>query len=339
MSSTRSSIRASGINDAVVNLPIADGQGQSGDEQTANSGAVAVAVSKPQAPAAIAQKPAVEQSRVWRRFKQHRLGPIGGVVVGLLVLVAIFARWVAPHDPNYVDLSQAEQPPSAHHLLGTDLAGRDVLSRTIFGGQVSLVVAFVAVTISTTLGTLLGVVSGYYGGWVDSVIGRLVDTLMAFPSFVLIITVASVLGPSLLNTMLIIGLLGWTGLYRLVRAQVFSLREMDYVVAAKSMGVSDWMLVTRHLIPNTLAPVIVSTAFGIGGAILTESSLSFLGLGVLPPTSTWGTMLNELQGLYYVQSTPWLWVPPGLAIMLTVLSVNFLGDGLLKALNPAGDSR
>src|SRR5579859_1718916 len=330
------STRGSGTNEAAVTLPLADGQHQ--PEEPASL-ASAAAVAEPGWRASPAVLPKREQSRAWRRFKQHRLGPIGGFVLGLLILIAIFAHWIAPYDPNYVDLRNAEQPPSGEHPLGTDLAGRDVLSRTIFGGQISLAVAFVAVTISTTLGTFLGVISGYYGGWVDAVIGRAVDTLMAFPSFVLIITVASVLGPSLLNTMLIIGLLSWTGLYRLVRAQILSLRDIDFITAAKAVGLSDWMLVIRHLIPNTLGPVVVSTAFGIGGAILTESSLSFLGLGVLPPTSTWGTMLNELQGLYYVQSTPWLWVPPGVAIMLTVLSVNFLGDGLLKALNPAGDNR
>jgi peptide/nickel transport system permease protein len=255
----------------------------------------------------------------------------------VLGLLAVGAPWVAPHNPNFLDLSARELPPSLAHPLGTDLAGRDVLSRTIYGGRVSLAVALVAVSISTTLGTTLGMISGFYGGRVDAVIGRLVDVLMAFPGLVLIITVASVLGPSLLNTMLIIGLLSWTGLYRLVRAQIYALRHQDFVTAAHALGVPDWMIIVRHLIPNTLAPVVVSAAFGIASAILTESGLSFLGLGVTPPTATWGTMLYDTQSLFYVENTPWIWIQPGLALMFTVLSVNFLGDGLLKALNPAGD--
>ena len=268
------------------------------------------------------------QSQSWREFKRHRLAVLGALVIIALVLIAAFAPWLAPRDPNYVDLPQRVQPPNASYILGTDRAGRDVLSRTMYGGRISLAVGLVAVTISTSIGTILGVASGFYGGVTDAILGRVVDALLAFPGMVLIITTASVLGPSIVNTVFIIGFLSWPGLYRLVRAQVLALREQDFVMAARAIGVPDRRLLLRHLIPNTLGPVIVSATFGIAGAILTESSLSFLGLGVSAPHASWGSMLEVAQSLYNVQHTPWIWIPPGVCILLTVLSVNFVGDAL-----------
>ena len=279
-----------------------------------------------------------QESRAWREFKRNRLGILGAFILLLLVLIAALAPWIVPRDPNRLDLSIKEQPPSAEFWLGTDQAGRDLLSRTIYGGRISLLVAVVAVAISTSTGTILGVVSGLYGGLVDVALGRVVDALLAFPSLVLIITVASVLGPSIANTILIIGFLSWTGLYRLVRAEVLSLREQEFIIAARAIGVPIHRQIFRHLIPNALAPVVVHTTFGIAGAILTEAGLSFLGLGVPPPTASWGNMLQSAQSLYNIQQTPWIWIPPGIAIMITILCVNFVGDALLRALNPSGES-
>ena len=270
------------------------------------------------------------ESRTWRLLRADTLGVVGAMVLISLVLVAVLAPLLAPCDPNHVDLSIREAPPSGSHMLGTDQAGRDVLSRTIYGARISLSVAVVAVAISTTIGTILGVASGYYGGIVDAILGRLVDALLAFPGLVLIITVASVLGPSIVNTMMLIGLLSWPGLYRLVRAQTLALRERDFVMAARAIGATGWRIILRHLIPNTLGPVVVSATFGIAGAILTESSLSFLGLGVSAPAASWGSMLQVTENLYNVSYTPWIWIAPGVSILLTVLSVNFLGDALRR---------
>ena len=269
-------------------------------------------------------------SRGWRLVRADPLAVVGAAVLVVLLFAAILAPWLAPCDPNYVDLSLREAPPSTSHILGTDQAGRDVLSRTIYGSRISLSIAIVAVSISTAIGTVLGVVSGYYGGVVDALLGRLVDALLAFPGLVLIITVASVLGPSIVNTMLIIGLLSWPGLFRLVRAETLALRERDFVLAARAIGATNRRLILHHLVPNTLGPVVVSATFGIAGAILTESSLSFLGLGVSAPAASWGSMLQVAESLYNISHTPWIWIPPGLAILVTVLSVNFLGDALRR---------
>ena len=278
-----------------------------------------------------------QESRAWREFKRNRLGVVGAVLLILLVLIVALAPILAPRDPNRLDLYIKEQPPSAEYILGTDQVGRDVLSRMIYGGRISLTVAVVAVAISTSVGTVLGVVSGFYGGFVDGALGRVVDAFLAFPSLVLIITVASVLGSSIVNVILIIGLLSWTGLYRLVRAETLSLREQDFIVAARAIGVPIRRQIFRHFIPNALAPVVVHATFGIAGAILTESALSFLGLGVPPPTASWGNMLQSARSLYNIQQTSWMWIPPAIGILLTVLCVNFIGDALLRAVNPSGE--
>jgi peptide/nickel transport system permease protein len=271
---------------------------------------------------------------VWRRFRRHKLAMIGIVVLLLLVLLAVGAPWVAGQDPYVVDLRAYRNPPSADHILGTDSSGRDVFARLLYGARISLSVGVVAVSVYTALGLLLGSLAGYYGGWVDSFLMRLADVVMAFPSLVLIITIASVVGPSIYNVMLVIGLLGWPPTARIVRGMFLSLRKREFVVAAQASGVGNPRLIWRHLVPNVLAPVIVSATYGMASAILIEAGLSFLGLGVQPPTASWGNMLNAAQSISILETMPWLWVPPGMMIAITVLSLNFMGDGLRDALDP-----
>lgn len=272
--------------------------------------------------------------RTWQAFRRHKLAVLGMAVFAVLAFAAIFAPFVATHDPYRVDLLAAGQPPSRDHWLGTDEVGRDVFSRLVFGARVSLSVGLVAVTIYTLLGTVLGAISGYFGGLADGVIQRLTDTVMCFPPLIIIIAAVSIVGPSIWNVMLIIGVLTWTGTCRLVRAQFLSLREQEFVEAARAVGVNDLRLIFRHVLPNAIAPVIVSATFGIAAAILTEAGLSFLGLGVQPPTPSWGNLINLAQSASILQQMPWLWAPPGLLIAVAVLSINFIGDGLRDALDP-----
>jgi peptide/nickel transport system permease protein len=271
---------------------------------------------------------------VWRRFKRHRLAMFGLSVLGVLVALAILAPVLTPYSPTAVDLTAYRIPPDRDHWLGTDTAGRDVMTRLLYAGRVSLSVGLVAVSIYTGIGIVLGALAGYFGGWLDSVIMRLADVVLSFPTLIIIITLASVLGPSIYNVMLAIGLLGWPPIARLLRGQLLSLRETEFIIGARAVGCSDRRLIFRHLLPNAMAPVLVAATFGIAYAILIEAGLSFLGLGVQPPTPSWGNMLTDAQSLTVLESMPWLWLPPGLMIALAVLSINFIGDGLRDALDP-----
>ena len=272
--------------------------------------------------------------RIWERFVQYRPAVFGLVFIALLILVAIFAPWVAGKDPFYQDYTALKSPPSGEHWLGTDALGRDVWARLVYATRVSLSVGLVAVSIYTLIGTALGAISGYYGGWVDSVIMRLTDIVMTFPALIIIITVVALVGPSLYNIMVVIGLLSWPGICRLVRGQILSLREKEFVISARAKGASDRYIIFNHLLPNVFGPITVAATFGIASAILTEASLSFLGLGVPPPQPSWGQMLTDAQKLTILSQMPWLWVPPGIMVSLTVLCVNFVGDGLRDALDP-----
>jgi peptide/nickel transport system permease protein len=272
--------------------------------------------------------------RVLRRFSRHRLAVFGAVVIVILALVAIFAPFVAGQDPYYQDYSAIKEPPSRDHILGTDALGRDVWARLVYATRVSLSVGLVAVAIYTLIGTILGSIAGYYGGTVDAVIMRLTDIVMCFPLLIIIITVVALVGASLLNIMAVIGLIAWPSICRLVRGQFLSLREQDFVMAAHCLGVQSKRVIGSHLLPNCVGPITVAATFGMAGAILTEASLSFLGLGVPPPEPSWGQMLTEAQKLSVLAGMPWLWVPPGVMIALTVLCVNFVGDGLRDALDP-----
>jgi peptide/nickel transport system permease protein len=252
------------------------------------------------------------------------------VLLGLLALAALAAPWAAPHDPFEVDLAAALLPPSADHWLGTDALGRDVLSRLIFGARISLVIGFIAVGVAVLIGVLVGAIAGFAGGWVDGATMRGVDIMLAFPDIFLLLTVIALLGPSIYVIMAVIGLTSWMGVARLVRAEVLSLKEREFVLASRALGASTWRLLARHLVPNALGPVLVAATLGVGGAILTESALSFLGLGVQPPTPSWGNILNE--GRVALGVAWWLIVPPGLAILVTVLSFYIVGEGLRDAL-------
>ena len=271
---------------------------------------------------------------VWQRFRRHRVALVGALILLVLTAGAVAAPVVAANDPDKVDISAYRKGPAANHLLGTDSSGRDVFSRLLYAGRVSLSVGLVAVAIYTVIGVILGAFAGFYAGWADGFIMRLADIVLSFPSLILIITVVSVLGPSIYNIMLVIGLLGWPPIARIVRGLFLSLREREFVMASRTVGVSNAGIIFRHMLPNALAPVIVAATFGMANAILLEAGLSFLGLGVQPPTPSWGNMLKDAQSLTVLESMPWLWIPPGTMIALAVLSINFIGDGLRDALDP-----
>jgi peptide/nickel transport system permease protein len=274
----------------------------------------------------------MKRREFWARLRGNRLAMAGLTLVAGLFVVSLAAPWLAPYDPNFIDLQEVLMPPSPAHLLGTDPLGRDVLSRIIYGSQVSLKVGFVAVGLATLIGVLVGAVAGFYGGWVDQVLMRLVDLMLCFPTFFLILAVIAVLEPSIWNIMVVIGLTSWMGVARLVRAEFLSLREREFVVAARALGAGDARLIFRHLMPNALAPVMVSATLGVAGAILTESALSFLGLGVQPPTPSWGNILTA--GKDNIEIAWWLSLWPGLAILVTVMSYNLLGEGIREAIDP-----
>ena len=259
-------------------------------------------------------------------FSKNRLALAGAVVLVLLAAVAVAAPWLAPHDPLQVNLPDALLPPSPTYPLGTDPLGRDVLSRLIYGARISLVVGFIAVGVAVSIGTAVGALAGYAGGWLDAVLMRLVDTMLSVPTIFLLLAVIAVIGPGIEVIMAVIGLTSWMGVARLVRAELLSLKEREFVLAARVLGASSWRLITRHLLPNAMAPVLVSATLGVGGAILTESVLSYLGLGVQPPTPSWGNILNE--GRIALGVAWWLTLSPGVCILVTVLAFNLLGEGI-----------
>jgi len=259
-----------------------------------------------------------------QRLLHNKLAVAGLVVVALLFAVSILAPVISPYDPNALDLKNILMPPGSNHLLGTDQLGRDILSRMIWGARISLKVGFVAVGIATLIGTILGTISGYYGGIVDMLIMRAVDLMLCFPSFFLILTVIAVLEPSIWNIMAVIGFTSWMGVARLIRAEILTIREREFIQAARSQGASDMRIITRHIIPNAMTPVLVSATLGVAGAILTESALSFLGIGVQPPTPSWGNMLAA--GKDNLEYAWWLSLFPGMAILITVLGYNLLGE-------------
>jgi peptide/nickel transport system permease protein len=278
--------------------------------------------------------PRSRSSQAWRRFRRHRLAVAGLVVMLVLIVAAAFAPVVAPHPPNFGSLREVRDAPSRNHPLGTDMTGRDVLSRVIYGGRISLAVGVLAVAIYVAIGTALGALAGFFGGLVDGLISRLTDTFMSLPTLLIIIVFVSVVGPSLTSVIAVIGLLGWPGTCRLVRGQVLTLRGQEFVTAARVVGCSDARIILRHVLPNVVSLLIVMATFGMATAILLEASLSFLGLGVRPPTASWGGMLHDAQSPVVLSDLPWLWMAPGAMIAITVLAINFMGDGLRDALDP-----
>jgi peptide/nickel transport system permease protein len=303
---------------------------------------------------AIASIPAQEEAApltmrdmVWRRFRRHKMAMGGAVMLVLLILYCILGAFVFTEaEANYTDTSQRLQPPSAEHPFGTDTVGRDILARTIYGGQISLLIGLSAVVVETVIGVLIGALAGYYGGWIDSVLMRFTEAMFNVPQLFLLLVMArffagkiptvEFLGRTFSGSVIviigIIGLTSWMYLARIVRADFLSLKEREFVTAAHTIGTRNRAIIFRHILPNTMAPIIVSATLGVANAILSEAYISFLGLGVQPPTATWGNMLD---GAYnYIESAPWLWVFPGILIVLTVMSINFLGDGLRDALDP-----
>jgi peptide/nickel transport system permease protein len=256
----------------------------------------------------------------------------GLLLVGTMLVGGLFAPVLAPFSPTQLNLDAVLAPPSLQHLMGTDSLGRDVFSRMLYGARVSMLVGFVAVGIATILGVFFGALAGFYGKVTDTVVMRFVDLMLCFPTFFLILAVIAMLDPSLVNIMMVIGLTSWMGVARLVRADFMKLRDQPFVLAARAQGLSDWQIISRHLLPNALPPVLISATLGVAGAILVESSLSFLGIGIQPPDASWGNILTE--GKAYVQFAWWLSLFPGLAILLTVLGYNLLGEGLRDALDP-----
>lgn len=268
----------------------------------------------------------------WRRFQTNRFAVAGLVVIVALFALSFCAPLLTPYDPDALDAWHVLLPPSGSHLFGTDELGRDVLTRIIYGARVSLKVGFVAVGISIAIGTVVGLFAGFYGGWIDAILMRVVDIMLCFPTFFLILAVIAMLEPSIYYIMIIIGVTGWMGVARLVRAEVLSLKSRDFVLAARVLGASDLRIIFRHVLPNALSPVLVSATLGVAGAILTESALSFLGIGVQPPTPSWGNILTA--GKDYIEFAWWLSLFPGLAILVTVLSYNLVGEGIRDALDP-----
>jgi peptide/nickel transport system permease protein len=270
----------------------------------------------------------------WRRFSRHRLGVAGLAFVLFIGAAAVVAPWISPYDPYKMELPSARLRPSLQHPLGTDTLGRDILTRVFVGGRVSIEVALAAVAISSGLGTVLGVIAGYCGRWVDSAIMRITDVFMSIPLFVILVVLVAMFGPSKTNVILVLGFLSWMGVARLVRGQVLSVMNEPYIEAAIASGAPSTRIVLRHVLPNSYVPVVVASTLGVANAMLAEAALSFLGLGIQPPTPSWGNMLNAAQQLQTLVQQPWVWLGPGMAIALTVLSINFMGDGLRDALNP-----
>jgi peptide/nickel transport system permease protein len=283
------------------------------------------------------------RNRVWRRFRKHRIAPIGALVLIVMALVAIFANVIAPADPNFIDQAHWNgyplAPGVAGHVLGTDENGRDLLSRLIFGARISLTVAIVAVILEMVIGTVLGAVSGYYGGWIDFVLMRFTDVVLSIPLLPLLLVLTAIVAATsnkaslnFISIVLIIGLLQWPNVARIVRATFLSLREREYAEAARALGNPDGRIIFRHLLPNAVAPIIVQGTLDVAGVIILESTLSFLGFGIQPPTASWGNMLANASSNMTI--APWVAIFPGLCILITVLAINYLGDGLRDALDP-----
>jgi peptide/nickel transport system permease protein len=284
-----------------------------------------------------------ERHGVWKRFRKHKLALIGAVVIALIALVAIFAKLLAPADPNYIDQAHWSgyplAPGVAGHLLGTDEDGRDLLSRLMYGGQISLTVAFATVIMELLIGTVVGAIAGYYGGWIDYALMRVTDVFLSIPLLPLLLVLTAIVAASSNKAALgfgvivvIIGLTSWPAVARLVRASFLSLREKEFCEAARALGNRDGRIIFRHLLPNAVAPLIVQGTLEIANVIILESTLSFLGFGIQPPTASWGNMLANAEANMAI--APWVAIFPGLCILVTVLSINYLGDGLRDALDP-----
>ncbi len=280
----------------------------------------------------ISSRPSSFSRDVWERFRRNRLALAGAGIVVVLCIVALAAQVVAPYSPTEVNLDIQFNPPSMLHPFGTDLYGRDLLSRVIYGARISLLIGFIPSAISMIIGAALGVLAAFYGRWVDTLVMRLADVVLAFPSIILAMVVTYTLGASLFTLFIALSVVGWASAARVVRSQALAVKETDFILASKSIGASDRRIMFRHIIPNCIAPILVLFTLNIPEAIMAEAGLSFLGVGAQPPTPSWGLMVNEAQ--QYVFSAPWASILPGVAILLTTLGFNFVGDGLRDAIDP-----
>lgn len=269
-----------------------------------------------------------------QRFVKNKLALVGLILLTVIALAAIFGPLLTPYDVGEQQLMMRNQGPQGDNYLGFDSTGRDVLTRVLYGGRVSLAVGIVATLVATTIGVVLGSIAGFFGGLADGIIMRLVDIVMSFPFFIIAAVASAAFGPTVLNTMMILGLITWTMIARVVRAEILSLKEQEFIEASRALGLGSFEIIGTHLIPNVMAPIIVYSTLSIASAILIEAGLSFIGLGVSPPTPTWGNMLEAARSLTTIQNYWWQWIPPGLMIFLTVISINFVGDGLRDALDP-----
>lgn len=288
----------------------------------------------------------------WKRFKKNKFAVLGLLILIILYSLALFAPVFSPYNPEggpddilFIDMApsfksyrdinmEGEEVTYRPNLFGRDELGRDVFSRCLYAGRISLTIGFVSVSIYIIIGTIWGAIAGYYGGWIDNIMMRIVDAIMSIPTMMLLITVMAIFKPSLYNVMIVIGLTGWTGIARYVRAEFLSLKKRDFIEAARCIGAKNSRIIFKHILPNSVAPIIVAATMGIAGAILTESGLSYFGLGVQPPTASWGNMLTNAQELSTMVDSPWKAFYPGMLIFITVLSFNFVGDGLRDALDP-----
>ncbi|MER9137038.1 ABC transporter permease [Mesorhizobium sp. M0830] len=269
-----------------------------------------------------------------RRFLNHRLATLGLIMLAIIVLACMLAPLIAHYGPNDIDLRGRNQPPGGVHWLGSDGTGRDIFARILYGGRISLTVGFVAVAISAAIGIFIGCIAGYFGGKVDLLLTGVIDMVLTFPRLVIIIAFVAVVGPSIFNTMVVIGLLSWPSIARLTRGEILALRNQEFVLAARSLGTSPSVIILEHILPNVLGPILVAITLDVATVILLEASLSFLGLGAQAPAASWGNMLRDARTLSILESQPWMWIPPGAMIALAVLSINFVGDGLRDALDP-----
>jgi peptide/nickel transport system permease protein len=269
---------------------------------------------------------------IWAKFRRHRIAVVAGIVLILLVALCYAAPWIAPYEFDAIDLRNTRQPPTAQHVMGTDDLGRDLFTRILYGGRISLTVGIFAALVSTVVGAIMGAVAGFYGRRTDNVLMRITDIAIAIPSLPLLIVLSSYTRASVGVIILVIGILSWMSTARVVRGSVHSVKRQDYVTAARMIGCSNASIIRKHVLPNVMGPILVGATLGVGGAIIAESSLSFLGLGIVPPTPTWGNMLMDSQST--MATKPWLTIFPGLAILLTVLCINFVGEGLHDALDP-----
>lgn len=271
---------------------------------------------------------------VFDKLKAHKLAIMGLCIWALEILLVIFLPILMNLDPYSSDYTAFDAAPSSAHILGTDSIGRDLFARLLYGGRTSLLVGILSTMISLIIGVPLGLLAGYYRGAVEAIIMRIADVFMSFPSIVLILVLVSVLGPSIWSVTIVIGVLGWTSFARLIYANVLSVMEKEYVESARAVGTSDFWTIVKYILPNALPPILITVTFQTASAIITESSLSFLGMGVQPPEASWGNMLHDAQSITVLSRSPWVWLPPGLAIVVTVLSINFFGDGVRDALDP-----